>query len=84
MKKLSLAMITLLALSSAAFAQGGPHLQGGLAQAKISDLIVGLGPTHSSHLVQNSAECAPSMGDPIWGPNGQLAGFSCYESAGAN
>jgi hypothetical protein len=73
--------IAIFAFSSAALAQGGQVLKGGLTQAQINDITAGMGPTNSSHLVSSPAECQPQMAEAVWGPGGQLAGYSCYENA---
>jgi hypothetical protein len=80
MKPVRLSLLLLLALSSAACAQGrGPTSpSAALTQKQIAALATSLGPTNSSHLVQNSAECAPDAAAIVWGPNQEALGYSCY------
>jgi hypothetical protein len=75
---LRLAAAGLLILSTAACTPGGPNpYSTPPTQAQIAALASSMGPSHSSHVVQNPAQCAPDLADPVWW-GAQLVGYSCY------
>lgn len=84
MKPVNLSLLLLLALSSSASAMGGGSnaTTAGLTLQQIGAMASSMGPTHTSHLVQSRASCAPDAADPVWGPNNELLGFSCYLPGG--
>ena len=51
-----------------------------LTEAQIKSTVESLGPTHSSRLVRNTAECAPDLADAVWGPHNEFLGYSCYSN----
>jgi hypothetical protein len=74
---LRFAALAFLALMTAAQAQTG-HYPQPATPAEIKAAVDRLGATHTTHLVQNRADCAPDLADPVWGPQEQFLGFSCY------
>ncbi len=80
MKSVRLSLLLLVALCSSACAMGGgPRTASApLTQEQIAALATRLGPTNTSHLVQNSAECAPDAAAIVWGPNQEALGYSCF------
>ena len=85
MKHISLSAILLLALGTSSYAMGGGvgSNRSGLTEGQIGVLVQEQAGTNAatatSHLVQNSAECAPDQAEPIWGPGQQMIGYTCHE-----
>ena len=78
MREFHLAMMTLLFLSSAAFAQSEHRL----ADAASPDggrhpAIASMGPAASWPLARNANDCPPDRAEPVWGANSALLGYAC-------
>lgn len=81
MRKLYLAGSALLASTSLTFAQpSSSPPRPTFSQAQIEAITSSMGPTHSSHLAPNRADCAPDDADPVWGPGKVWLGYSCYSN----
>ena len=75
MSRLSLVILSVLALTSAALAQGAAYN---------SPPVTAINPyadaVDTTYLVPHRADCEPDAADPVWGPGQQLAGFSCFRT----
>ena len=79
MNGLRFATLAFLTLLTPAQAQTGPYPQPRPATpAEIKASVDRLGATDTTHLAPNRADCAPDLADPVWGPQQQFLGFSCY------
>jgi hypothetical protein len=85
MKYISLSACLLLAFGTSAYAAGsGPaSTRSSLTEGQVAVLVqqqTGTSEaTATTHLVQNSADCAPDEAEPIWGPGQQMIGYTCHE-----
>jgi hypothetical protein len=81
MKRISVTILTLLSLSSAALAQGwsntDPVSQQDIARAD----RVSMHHDPSSHYVRNANDCGMELSRAVWGPNEVLLGYACYSNS---
>jgi len=82
MKKLQLAAIVLLCLSSTAFAQSAPyhrHHRRAPPPAPVSDQYSAMMPSapSASGITHNANDCAPDRAEAVWGAGSALVGYSC-------
>jgi hypothetical protein len=76
MKRLHLAIIGLLAASTATYAQNQPTPvePGAHFAARLME------PATTDRVVRNPNECAPDRATPLWGARSVLQGYACYHN----
>jgi hypothetical protein len=82
MKKLQLALVMVLCLSSQAFAQSAQwhrHHRRAPAPAAVGDQYSAIvpGAPSPSGVTHNANDCAPDRPEAVWGGGGALLGYSC-------
>jgi hypothetical protein len=78
MKIFRTALVALVCLSTAAFAQGRHHLPN--TQSQSADPYVALAPQNfqsSERITHNANDCPPDRAEAVWGAGSALLGYTC-------
>jgi hypothetical protein len=78
MKSFRTVLAALLCLSSAAFAQGRPHLPN--TQSQSADPYIALAPQgfqSSERITHIANDCPPDRAEAVWGAGSALLGYRC-------
>ncbi len=82
MKRICIAIVALLSVSSAAFAQYASYPAQTSRRAAIAHAASGRMWTNpADSYVGNANSCGMELSRPVWGPNGGLAGYACYRNS---
>jgi hypothetical protein len=80
MNRTTIAIVTLLSLSSAALAYGAtPNPASRQEIARAGDAVMSLYP--ASRYIRNANNCGADKARAAWGPNEILLGYGCYSNS---
>ncbi len=77
MSRMFIAVLALLSVSSAAFAQSAPTLRQEIADAAARSMSL----HPADNYVRNANRCGMELSRAVWGQNGTLLGYACYRNS---
>lgn len=78
MKNIGIAAIALLSFSSAALAQQASSAPVSLAEVAAADTEAST--QYADHYVYNANECGMELSRAVWGKNGAILGYACFNN----